>query len=404
MPASTTRARKGHPPTPAPIPTIPCIGCDIGTTGVHIAVSSTNKPKFIAFDGDWTAALADLVPAGAYVALEPTGWHYSAPIIEAFRYLKAQILIVNNATTGNIRKEIQSVSKTDDLDARTLSGIAQMFADGVPLKHVHPADISRISAARTLRMLIHAHACLTRERIRSINRLRQLAFSVAPICAQSFETWLRCAQAGYPDADGILYLATNVNTSPGFEHGNSRKSVRKLAEALPVWADGHDMRIPVAIEVENLNFTQPRQESIENRIAEIINGELFGAVTTLWKTVPGASDIRIGCILTACNSNPTDYTSNDFLAAIGGQPKFAQSGKRQTRDMNIAGFRPARSVATLWALNLISPSAPNNPLKATAQRLERQNKKIRPRIRAQLINILWGIAKNGTPYRFVEAK
>lgn len=373
------------------------IGIDIGTKGIHVATTPSRKPTFIPFEGDWTAALARLVPPGALCALEPTGWHYSAPVIQALLHIGAQALIVENRATGKFRQEITSISKTDDADARTLCAIATLKLQGWDIRSAHVADMQRINDLRALRLLIYAHMRATKELVRTTNRLHQIAFSIAPEVDQRFETWLRCVEAGAVCADAIIALSRRADrTTPGFKHGNARNGLKALAASLPPWADGQEMHEVAVTELAVLRIVEPRVERTEQRLIDLMEGPTFGDLTRLWRTVPSSSDMEIARIIAACNGNPTAYDSNGFLAAIGGQPKQVQSGKKKKETMNTAGFRPARVAATMWANRLIALG--NNPIAEAAMRAEGRNVKKRPRVRAKLINILWGIARSGQPY------
>lgn len=377
------------PDNPPPQPA----GIDIGTEGLHICTPTTKKPVFVPFKGNYTAAIAAIIPPGSLCACEPTGWHYSAPVLRILKYIGAQALIVENRATGRIRTELVSTSKTDETDARTLMQIAQMHLNGQRLRSAHLADMGRIDALRALRILIYAHTRATKEQVRTTNRLRQIAHSIAPECAQHFPAWSNCASLSAVSAPAIKAL-TPTDLKP-FHH-LARKSIKALQESLPPWADGEEMTEVALTELEALRTIQPRTEQLAAKLTALIETPTFAWLTALWRTVPYSADPEIAKLIAACNGSPADYTRDQFLSAIGGQPKARESGKTKASTMNTAGFRPARAAATLWTSRFLMKG--DNPITAYAEQLKGRGAKVRPRARAKLINILWGIAVSHTPY------
>ena len=92
------------------------IGIDIGVTSLHVATSPDprTKPHVIAMKDDaWPTNLLALIPSGETVAYEPTGWHYSAPIVALLLHHGCEVLTVEHCITGKIRDLRISSVKTD---------------------------------------------------------------------------------------------------------------------------------------------------------------------------------------------------------------------------------------------------------------------------------------------------
>jgi transposase len=322
-------------------------------------------------------------------------------VINAVRATGGDVIIVENATSGVIRQLKRGKNeKTDKNDARTLWYAAKRYIEGEEWKGVNPLNMERVNALRQLRALVYAGLRAKKTVVQATNRLHQYAFSIAPQLDNHFDQWLMCVEAGYPTAPAIRYLARttpDAQKKAGFTHHASRRVLSQLAEELPQWADGAEIAQIVQMETKALRDAQKREAELEQETHDLLMTAPFADLYRLWSTIPGSHVTALACAIVACNAVPTMYTPSQFTAAIGGQPKFNQSGNKGRKGkMNTAGFRPARAYLTLWAIQLCRNS--DNPVSKAAERARRQNKPVRPRIRAKLIDLLYGVAKNKTLY------
>ncbi|PJF26253.1 MAG: hypothetical protein CUN53_08640, partial [Phototrophicales bacterium] len=189
-------------------------------------------------------------------AIEPTGWNYAAPVISALTAVGVRVLLVDHAVTGKQRDLKIAGIKTDKTDAKALAYIA---ADHLvePYKHVYEIDPARIGAAMALRMIISGYNRADKERTRSINRIRALAHSIAPILNQSLTVYMRALALGFSSVSELRRLAVYCREIDAemkakrvelaypetFKRADSRSKLYALVEALPVWADN-----PIAAE------------------------------------------------------------------------------------------------------------------------------------------------------------
>lgn len=107
------------------------IGIDTGKDKIHVCIANIHDaPKQwevveIGIDSpDWRSKLQALIAPGDFVAIESTGYHYSAPLFELAKQTDAKPLEVHSPITGKIRDTHIAKTKNDINDARALALIA----------------------------------------------------------------------------------------------------------------------------------------------------------------------------------------------------------------------------------------------------------------------------------------
>ena len=395
------------------------IGIDISTRTLWIAYASGIPPAKINLkDPDWQFQLLKIVPHGATVALEPTGWAYSAPIIRALQYIGATVFMVEHSTTGYVRKAQVSIAKTDQTDAHALRCIA---LEPHKYRGISKTDDRLTTRNVRLRLLTHAYMRSDKERTRSMNRMRQLAHSIHPRLGLSFPTYLKAIREGFISPDELRTLAAQIQqwkTTPRgqrahiqiperYQSGNVSRHFLKLVETLPEWANAEGIHDLIARECRNYRYFSKQRRVVRRDLHNLIAGEPdWAGLGRLWMTVPGSNLGWIGAIISATHGQVKTLTPDRFRAALGVHPKISQSGESAEGIAGRPGFKRAKAAIHLWTVGLISAHKYKpNPIGACfAQHEARKHKGAFFAARAKLANVLYGIAKNETAYQFTPEK
>lgn len=389
------------------------IGIDCGVDVLHCALSSDKRAPVHEIDLNnplWHERLTELTQPGMVAALEPTGWHYAAPIIAALTAAGVRVLLVDHAVTGKQRDLKVAGIKTDKTDAKALCYIA---ADHLiePYKHVQEIDPARISAAMALRMLIHGYNRADKERTRSINRMRQLAHSIAPILSQSLVVYMRALALGVSTVSELRRLAVycrkidddikakqaTLAYPETFQRADSRSKLYALVEVLPSWADNPIAAEALLEEYRSYKIASERKDALTVRLEQAAYAPAFAQVTKVWMTVPGASELRCTILHSATRGAADQMTPDQFKASVGTFPAREQSGKFIKTGAGRSGLRAAKRELHLWTMFLIKDG--DNPISTAFRRHKAAGEKYAmSKAKAKLAVILSGIARNNAPY------
>lgn len=372
------------------------IGIDIGASAIHVATSSAASApvKVINLDDpDWHTQLISLIPIGAVVACEPTGWHYSAPIMRAVNQVDCQLVTVQHATTGQIRALRIAGVKNDKTDAKALSYAAEQAAQGTPLRGTRPVDPTLTSEVDALRLLILAHRRATKESTRSINRLRQIAHAISPAIAQGIDAYTTAVARGYitPQELGIALTDKTI-------HHLTRQALAKICGGIPPYVGiSPTTRTLIGSEVEALQAYRARAAQLEGFIGEVITTPPFAHLFNLWSSIPGSGVLSIAPIIAACHASAEIMTLAEFKASLGSHPRRSESGETKQTSASRQGFKPGKASLYLWTMVLIRLG--DNAVAGRFKTAKERNARHAIRIaRAKLCEILWAIARTGKPY------
>lgn len=340
-------------------------------------------------------------------ALEPTGWHYAAPVIGALTHAGVRVLLVDHAVTGKQRDLKVAGIKTD---AKALCYIA---ADHLiePYKHVREIEPDRIAAAMALRMLIHGYNRADKERTRAINRMKQLAHSIAPVLAQSFTVYIRALAEGAANPDELRRLAAYCQgidadiadhraTLPypeQFNRADWRAKLYALIDALPSWANSPLAAEALLEEYRAYEIASERKAALTARLEQAAYAPPFARVTDAWMTVPGASLARCAVLHSAARGVADQMTPDQFKASVGTFPRREQSGAFTRSAAGRSGLRAAERELHLWTMILIKDG--DNAVAETFARHKASGDKFAmSKAKAKLAVLLSAIARSGAPY------
>lgn len=367
-------------------------GVDIGVRALHVATGySAHSPvtKVDLTRPTWAAELAALVGPGT-AALEPTGWHYSAPIIMALHAAGAQVVLVEHRITGTVREQRLTGVKTDRTDARALAYIAEHWQSYRGTRLIKP---KLLGSASELRLLLHAHERACKETTRAKNRLHQMLHAVWPALSQRLDTFLAAAKLGFITPAELREAVHSPNL-----HHASRRTLATIVETFPAWLTTTPLAAPIAHEVEILQLFEAEAAKLHAALEIIIQRPPFAEVTALWATVPGYSPLAAAACHAACRGEAPALNESQFKAACQMHPKISASGETAQSAMSRQGFKPAAKYLHLWTLNLIGQG--DNPVSATYERLKaRDSDSALAAARAKLAIILSALARSGKEYQ-----
>lgn len=384
----------------------PTVGIDVGKDALHVAVSAEGTPikalpvHLIPMSApDWSQRLAALIPPGADVGLEPTGWHYSNPVITWLDKIGAQVWIVEHRITRHVRELRVSGVKNDRTDARALCYAVSQAVEGSLSYGISQADPGERAAVTALRTLVFAHLRADKEVTRSRNRLRQLAYSMWPALSHSIAVYLRAVSAGAVTPPELHALAHKValDRPPAYEHGNARNALFALVDELPSWLDQDHLKPAIVCEAQALQKHQQRKAQLEPLIESMVGRPPFDPLTETWLTIPGAGLLSIAAVHAATRAQADLITPEQFRACCACHPRTATSGQASETEMARQGFKPAKRALHMWVMRLARLG--DNPIAHLYAR-RAGHKHNHAAARAKLCNILSALARTGQPYHF----
>lgn len=384
-------------------------GVDIGKKGLDVCLSRPGEdPRKwpvhkMPYDiQGWDAELRALVPPGAVVVMEPTGYYYMQPLVSALAGHNCVLWQVPTPSTQAIRSVHIAGGKSDAMDARALALAATWIANNRPVRGSYPHDAQREINTHELRLQVNRLHSLKRERTRLLNQLDQIGHSIWPSLVLKKETWLKCLALGALTPSDIKNLAADADaTRPdGFTHGNARRPLKWLAGSLP-----EDLIVPVQTVVTLREINQRREEldaqviNAEERITVTVASPQFAVFSHLWSSVPGASDVAIAALLVATRGRPDTYSRDEFKTALGVAPQRKRSGGSDVRDKNRPGYRPAMVATWFWTMRLLTDTTENNPVQRYHAKLAAQKHQYAFRAaQNKFARLLHGIITNGELY------
>lgn len=389
-------------------------GIDISKTQLDICLSDTSLPprtwgvhRLKYEEPDWYLQLAQLIPNGALVVVEPTGWHYLKPVITALEPVNCLVWQVPTTTTGSIRSVHISSSKSDKMDARALALAATWIAAGQHVHGAYPHNQALEEAISDLRAIMNRRVRDKKTETRLLNQLDALGHSIWPSLVIKKDAWLKAIQAGAITPFELRDLANRDDLAQieGYHHGNTRNALFRLVESIPPHVDA---TATVAATIRNLGdqlaTVQQQIEATERELESAIIAPYFRELTRRWLTVPHATPLAITSLIIATRGRPATFDRDQFKAAIGAHPRTAQSAGSTNHNGKKTGYRPAMVTTWFWTMRLIEDRAEDNAVRDYNRRLVAANHPhaFRASI-GKLARILHAVACDPEGYRYPES-
>ncbi len=381
------------------------IGVDIGSTQLTVCWHLHPIQVLDFSDPGWWRALESLiVPDVTIVAFEPTGWHYSSPLLTLASHLGARLLHVEHRISKRVRETRIGGEKNDRTDSQALALIAWEVGQGVHYEGVHFFDPATLQLAARFKFMVRAYV-RARGRVNATeNRLRQFAHSIWPSLSADLTSYLRAVAAGYVTPAELAQLAVELEGGhriAGYEHGQSRRWFRAMIAKLPPWLihENFDHIWDLIVETHSQHEEAERQRaSVEQIISAMLNHPLVRRVVALWRTVPAASDIELAALLAATNCEPQHFTDDAFAQACRLNPVREQSGKEVRTRLTQRGHKQASPALHLWVMRLLANDNRPNPIAAYFDRRKAAGLlHTMAATKNKLAAILVGIARSGQP-------
>lgn len=384
------------------------IGIDVGSKELVLYELPSQVHHTINLqDEEWWNNLGLIVRPGALVAVEPTGRHYSAPIIATLQHFGAYIYSVDHATTRHYRQMFISVHKDDYLDAQALAE-AIVHHEHKRLRGVQFIDGSAFVLTTALRSTIQAYRRAAKGVSRHKNRLHQLAHHVWPQLAGSgIDQYAKAVRLGFVSPEDLHLLdhrlriiAEEGGSYPaGFTHGNSRNAFHRLAAKIPPWR-----QLPVHFEtliphtLQLLDEEDRRKDELEAILIDIISHPVLQPTTAMLQTIPSAGTYWIATIHAATHCRTDTMTGDGLKAVVGFYPQREASGTKNRSFQHARGYKPARGAVHLWTTNLLHPNSRPNPIAAYFDRKKAAGDKYAfAAARSKLLRVISGVAISGKP-------
>jgi len=286
-------------------------GIDIGADSIHVCAPTDAPPRkwpvavLDLASPTWKADLLAIVQPGSLVALEPTGWHYSRPIVTVLEAQSCVIVYVNHASTAATRADHVSAQKTDAADARALAMKAQDIAMNGDLLGCKMHDPTREALTIHLRLLLTKHGRAMTQRRSALNHIGTFGHGVWPALDYHKETYAVAIAHGFVTPAQLRAWAAELAAMPKeqrperYHHWKSRQALADLVAQIAD-APEPDAGIVEALRDAQADLAQADATiaEVEARISElVVSHELLGGLTALWQTVPLASPMRCAVCL-----------------------------------------------------------------------------------------------------------
>lgn len=390
------------------------LGIDIGKSTIHVAVSSgASPPKLwevteLHFDQvDWDLQLRHLAEGCQAVALEPTGWHYSRPVVAVLEAAGFLVLRVAHQATKATREDRISSQKTDPNDARALALKALDWCNGQQTLGVKQHNPHLEDLNITLRLTLSRHRHFAKRATQALNRLDGLAFSMWPSLAASKNTWLRAVGAGYvtpQELIGLSEMMDDIQHYPeGYSHGNTRNALHRLASTLPDVAVPSILRSAVLYAYQEHVEADAQRQAVELELEQLVWCDELAPVSEVWSSVPGAYTLAIAALHAAGNCEAENFTTASFRAAVGCHPSRQESGQVTETQEAKRGYRLAKKHLHLWTLLLLRDGFRPNPIADYFDRLKEAGRPFAIHsTRGKLARILSHLARSGEDCNWEE--
>jgi hypothetical protein len=348
---------------------------------------------------DWWRILIAMLNPGAVVCFEPTGYHLAAPIMAVLDQMTdAEIWLVGHGTSGRVRELQVARAKTDEMDARAIAVVAQWVSAGMPPPGTRRYNVQLEQQVMGLRTLVNNYARVTKTKTRLTNRLHAFAHALFPQIDIKFETWLALAKQGFITPCDIHAY---VDSLPEERDRRTTRQIELLAAALPPIEPPIYAARTIADTLPQLIAAEDEAAYLEGQITGIVTAPPFDEVTRRVLTMPGISrPMSIAPYLVATHGLLGEMSPDEVKSAIGISAKTNTSGGiDKTRAMK-GGYKPAMTALYMWAQYLLTPTAPDNPLKPYQARLKERGKRNAFRAtRAKLATLLAAVAADPNGYR-----
>lgn len=348
----------------------------------------------------WWQQLIALLAPGAVVCFEPTGYHLAAPIIAVLDQLTdAEIWLVGHGTSGRVRELHVARAKTDEMDARAIALVAQWVSEGNPPPGTRRHNVQLEQQVLGLRTLVNNLARVTKTQTRLTNRLHIFAHALFPQIDIQFETWLKLAMQGVITPGDIhAYVAA----LPAKRDRRTTMTVEKLARALPPIESPAYAAHSIAATLPQLIAANDDEAYLRAQITAIVTAPPFDEITRRVLTMPGLSGpVSVAAYHVAAHGLLGQMTPDELKSAIGISARTNTSGGIDNTRAMKGGYMPAMTSLYMWARFMLTPTAPDNPLKPYQERLKARGKKNAFRAtRAKLASIMASVAADPQGYRY----
>jgi hypothetical protein len=396
----------------------PCVGIDISASALTVAVTyeldrrgEVIPPYHIDFKGLWWQRLLELCTPRGIVVCEPTGWHYSAPVVKLLHDYGCEVYYADHYAASDVRRLVPKCGhKSDTHDARALCFLAHSIGGNVPISGVHRADPDRLALGLQLRTLVSAYDRATKDSTRAKNRLRQLAHAISPIFAESLDTYLELVKRGYAQPNAIRAVAQDIADGKlSLGRGRRNQTIVAFAQQIPPNIGEHPLASVMEFEVEALQSAASRAAFIQEQVKALITTPPLAALTELWLTVPSAGLLDIARVHAANYGQSDRLTFAQFRTNCASTPHtHKQSGDLEIVRATWKGYKPAKIALTLWTIRLLKG---NNPIArkyrdaVNRQAVNSQGKsKALAIARSKLLEILHSMVRTGRPYYDKESR
>jgi hypothetical protein len=342
------------------------LGIDVGKSGFHLAIANPAiKPHkwevftFTYTDLNWRRNLAE-VSADSIVTLEPTGWHYSAPIINVLLSSGAMIYRTSHKVTRFIREAYIAANKTDAMDARALAYISlQLKVDPTSVRSTYRYDTDLEVALQDLRNALNAHRRVTKQSTRLTNQLHQFAHSIDPLLSRKLDTYMKAVEYDAITPSELKEFALIMDTDFKNIHGTARKHIRIIADNLPTIEVPTSTARAIQSAAQELREAAQAEEAILAEISAILNTDAFEETTRRLLTIPRAGLVQVATVITACHGSLQLLDRDELRAALGCRPSLQQSGDK-SEGQAVRNNKPAKTAIRLWTMGLINHG--DNPI------------------------------------------
>lgn len=357
-------------------------------------------------------AFARNLPPGAPVALEPTGIHYSAPLLDFLKRANHNVQVIHNTDLAHLRAQLVSAGdKNDPTDARLLAAALYFKDDPAlgPALKLNPTtpDLDAFAS----RLLLNTRHALIKQRTQTLNRLRQYLHAVFPEAEPDYFEALT-GTTGTKNPLNVLVIAPLPADLLNLEE----TTLKRICPTRPK----RQRLITLARDTIGTQSAGYRHAIRHNaRILDTITAHLADVEAALLQlaadlptyplllTIPSISPVEaatLAVIIGDIHRYPTKAKLRKHLSC------YATTGRSGTsvsyNHRGTAGTRWGKTRIHLLALRLLSSRAtPDNPVRRYIDRRKRLGRNHNmANARTKLVDIIHAMLSTGEPFRLTPRK
>jgi transposase len=340
-------------------------------------------------------------PSHVAIAIDHTGGHYSAPIVNFLRLRGYRLWYLEGKALKEAKNRfLDEENKTDEIDAASMARMLyarDVLGDDLRICAISP-DLD--SEAATMKSLCVQRWAVSKLITQATNRLRQLLVAAFPEGEASYFGYLAHIVTKYPTPGAILAVdLTEFRIPKKVEDAIKKAASDTVGVYTPTLATATR-----EIAQQRLGLISKKDE-LTTKIESLVRNHLYGQILT---SFPYMGAVRAATLIGVIKNIDQWNSKKCLRKALGVYPTVAKSGKRVGQSvMGKEGSAEARRVLWQMILGSISSKAKPNRFRDYYQMKVTKGMKRKRAVVATMgkaCELIYHCLKEGVLYRYKPAR